>query len=167
MRSKTCGAIFLLLAVSALFVADLSAKEPYSSDGYTKQVVVTPILRATTTASGQPVAYPKTDSPQVTALLVEIPPGAETGWHLHPFPCYAYILSGELTVKIQGKKPRELRAGEALVEVVNTPHNGMNKGSEPVRLVLFVTGEAGKPFTVRLPAPETKSKKRSVTPSLS
>ena len=134
-----------------MLAADLNAKEPVSGDGYTKRIVVTPISRATTTASGQRIAYPRTSSPQVTAVLVEIPPGAETGWHMHPFPCYAYILSGKLTVKIQGKKPRDLRAGDALVEAVNTPHNGTNKGREPVRLVMFVTGETDKPFTVRVP----------------
>jgi len=162
MRAKHCRSflrgIFLFLAAAGVLAADLGAKEPIPGDGYTKQIVVTPILRATTTASGQRIAYPKTNSPQVTAVLVEIPPGAETGWHMHPFPCYAYILSGKLTVKVKGKKPRELRAGDALVEVVNTPHNGMNKGSKPVRLILFVTGEAGKPFTVRVPAPQTKGK---------
>ena len=162
MKAKYCRGylrgIFLFLAAAGLLAVDLRAKEPVSGDGYTQQIVVTPILCTTRTASGQPIAYPKTGSPQVTAVLVEIPPGAETGWHVHPYPCYAYILSGKLTVKIQGKKPRELRAGDALVEVVNTPHNGMNKGREPVRLVMFVTAEAGKPFTVRIPAPATKTK---------
>ena len=155
MRPKHCRGFLrgtiLFLAAAGLLRADLRAKEPVSGEGYTKQIVVTPILRTTKTASGQPIAYPKTGSPQVTAVLVEIPPGAQTGWHVHPFPCYAYIMSGKLTVKIQGKKPRELRAGEALVETVNTPHNGMNKGSVPVRLVMFVTGETDKPFTVRVP----------------
>jgi len=155
MKAKHCmgflRGLFLVLAAAGLLAAELGAKEPVSGDGYTKQIVVKPISCTTKTASGQPIAYPKTSSPQVTAILVEIPPGAETGWHIHPFPCYAYILSGKLTVKIRGKKPRELRAGDALVETVNTPHNGTNKGSEPVRLVLFVTGEKGRPFTIRVP----------------
>jgi hypothetical protein len=41
---------------------------------------------------------------------------------------------------------------------VNTTHNGMNKGTEPVRLVMFVTGEADKPFTVRVPGPAPADK---------
>ena len=155
MRAKHCRSflrgIFLFLAAAGVLAADLGAKEPIPGDGYTKQIVVTPILRTTATASGQPIAYPKTDSPQVTAVLVEIPSGAETGWHVHPYPCYAYILSGNLTVKVKGKKSHELHAGEALVEAVNTLHNGMNKGIEPVRLVMFVTGETDKPFTIRAP----------------
>ena len=162
LHPEKCGAFargfFLLLAAAGLIAADLNAKEPISGEGYTKQVVVTPLLSTTKTASGQPVAYPVTASPQVTAVLVEIPPGSDTGWHQHPYPCYAYILSGKLTVEIEGKKTRELLAGEALVEAVNATHRGTNKGTEPVRLVMFVTGEADKPFTVRVPDPEKKEK---------
>lgn len=161
MRPTKCGALarnILLLLATGWFASDLSAKEPISDEGYTKQIVVTPLLRTTKTASGQPIAYPVTASPQVTVVMVDIPPGAETGWHQHPFPCYAYILSGKLTVEVKGEEPRELHEGEALVEVVNTTHNGTNKGSEPVRLVMFVTGEEDKPFTVRVPDPASKDK---------
>jgi len=31
--------------------------------------------------------------------------------------------------------------------------NGINRGTEPVELIMFVTGEVGKPFTVCVPAP--------------
>jgi len=149
MKPRSAGKLLLLL-VAGLQVA--AGREP---EGYTKQIKVTPILQTTVTASGQPIRYPRTNSPQVTAVQVVIPSGAETGWHIHPFPCYAYILSGTLTVEIHGKSPRVLHPGDALVETVNTLHNGTNKGSQPVRLVMFVTGEAGKPFTVRRPAPSS------------
>jgi quercetin dioxygenase-like cupin family protein len=148
--------LLLLLAAAGLLAADLNAKEPATDEGYTKQIMVTPLLRTTKTASGEPVAYPVTSSPEVTAVLVEIPPGAQTGWHQHPYPCYAYILSGKLTLEVKGQKPRELVAGEALVEAVNATHRGTNKGTEPVRLVMFVTEEEDKPFTVRVPDPASK-----------
>jgi len=140
-----------LLLLAAIGAGDLFAREPASGEGYAKQIQVTPLFSTTKTASGQPIAYPKTDSPQVTAVTVEIPPGTETGWHQHPYPCYAYVLAGELTVEVKGGKAHKLRAGEALVEVVNTTHNGINKGTKPVRLVMFATGEKDKPFTVRVP----------------
>ena len=62
--------------------------------GYAQGVKVRVLQRTDTTALGQPVAYPVTDSAEVTAVEVEIPPGGETGWHRHPFPGYAYVLSG-------------------------------------------------------------------------
>jgi quercetin dioxygenase-like cupin family protein len=160
LHPEKCGAFargfFLVLAAAGLIAADLNAKEPAADEGYTKQISVTPLLRTTKTASGEPVAYPVTGSPEVTAVLVEIPPGAQTGWHQHPYPCYAYILSGKLTLEVKGQKPRELVAGEALVEAVNATHRGTNKGTEPVRLVMFVTEEEDKPFTVRVPDPTSK-----------
>ena len=160
MRSKRCGVwgagFSGLLLLAALSAGNLIAREPAPGEGYTKQIQVTPLLSTTKTASGQPIAYPKTDSPQVTAVMVEIPPGAQTGWHQHPYPCYAYILSGELTVEVKGGKAHKLQAGEALVEVVNTTHNEINNGTKPVRLVMFATGEKDKPFTVRVPDPKQK-----------
>jgi hypothetical protein len=48
-----------------------------------------------------------------------------------------------------GGKTFVFNAGQALAEIVNTLHNGKNTGTEPVKLVLFVTGEKDVPFTVR------------------
>src|SRR5882757_466418 len=84
------------------------------SEGYKPVIKVTPLIRSSTTAAGQPIVYPVTDHPEVTAVRVEIPPGAETGWHKHPFPCYGYLLSGELSVELEGGKINHLKAGEAL-----------------------------------------------------
>lgn len=151
-RKAFSGGCALIIAASGLLSPGLQAKEPASSgEGYTSGISVTLLQRTTTTASGQPITYPVTDAPEVTAVLVEIPPGADTGWHQHPYPCYAYMLSGKLTLEVKGGKPREIQAGDPLCEVVNTTHRGINNGTEPVRLVMFATGEAGKPFTVRVP----------------
>lgn len=121
-----------------------------AQDGaYLAKVKVSPLLATTTDAAGQPISYPQTDHPEVQAMIVEIPPGAQTGWHRHPFPCFAYMLEGEIVVDIEGGKSNTVKAGEALVEVVGLWHNGTNPGTEPARLVLFVTGEEGEPFTVR------------------
>jgi len=43
------------------------------------------------------------DDPEVTVMTVELSPGTETGWHTHPVLVYAYILSGSLTVEVEGK----------------------------------------------------------------
>lgn len=121
--------------------------------GYSNTIKATPILRTSTTADGRPIAYPNVDQPEVTAVFVEIPAGAETGWHKHPFPAYAYVLSGELRVELEGGKVNTLKAGEALAETVNVLHNGKNTGTEPAKLVMFVTGEKGEPFTVKAAKP--------------
>ena len=111
---------------------------------------VTPLIKTTTSTDGQKLSYPKIDNPEVTALIVEIPPGGETGWHLHPAAVYAYVLSGSLTVEMEGGKRYSFKEGDAIIEVVNTPHNGINTGQVPVKLVVFYTGEMGKPTTVKV-----------------
>jgi quercetin dioxygenase-like cupin family protein len=123
--------------------------EPGAAE-YASEVQVTPLLRTTTTVIGQPIEYPKTDKPLVTTVLVEIPPGKETGWHTHPMPCFAYILQGTITVEEEGGKTFTYHAGQAIAEMINTPHNGCNLGTETVKIIMTVMGEQGKPIAVHL-----------------
>ena len=136
---------FALLACSSFAFADAEA--------YKKEIAVTPLLKTQTDAAGKAIVYP-TGSPEVTAVRVEIPPGAQTGWHKHPVPCFAYILEGELHVQIDGGETKILKAGEAYAETVDALHNGMNQGTVPVKLVMFATSASGQPYAVRPPAPE-------------
>jgi quercetin dioxygenase-like cupin family protein len=118
-------------------------------------VKVTKILTSTTAANGQKLSYLVTDRPEVTALVVEIPPGGETGWHLHGVPVYAYLLAGSISVEMADGKSYDFREGEAIFEVMNTSHNGRNKGTVPARLAVFYTGEEGKPNVARTEKPAT------------
>ncbi len=140
------------IAVLVLSWALLAAALPARGDDY-PGVRVTKLLTSTTTANGQKLAYLRTDRPEVTALIVEIPPGGETGWHLHQVPVYAYMLAGTITVELGDGTSRDYREGEAILEVRDTPHNGRNRGRVPARLVAFYTGEEGRPNVVRLERP--------------
>jgi hypothetical protein len=82
---KVSTRVVLLLAILVTLPVCAQSNE---AEGYQKQVQVTPLLKTTVTSAGQPIAYPQIIDPEVTVLLVEIPPGTETGWHKHPFPCY-------------------------------------------------------------------------------
>lgn len=108
----------------------------------------TMILQASTTPAGQPIQFPLFRN-QFTANLVEIAPGGQVGRHMHPVPVLVYIMEGELTVEADGQPARTYKAGQAAVEVVNTWHNGLNRGSVPVKLLVVYAGEEGKPTTVR------------------
>ena len=112
--------------------------------------MATQIKKSTTASNGQKLDYLKTDSPEVTVLIVEIPAGGETGWHIHAVPVYAYMLSGAITIEMENKEKFDFREGDAILEVVNMPHNGKNMGTIPARLVVFYTGEQGKPNTVKV-----------------
>jgi quercetin dioxygenase-like cupin family protein len=116
---------------------------------YQPDVKVIPLLKTGATSLGQPIAYPQTKNPEVTVLEVEIAPGKETGWHQHPVPGYGYILSGSVVIEMEGGEQKQFGAGDAFVEVINISHNGKNLGTQPVRILVFFSGEAGKPYTVR------------------
>jgi quercetin dioxygenase-like cupin family protein len=126
------------------------------ANGY-QGVRATKILTSTTAANGQKLSYLKTENPEVTAMIVEIPPGGETGWHTHVVPVYAYILSGSITVEIEGGKKYDFKEGDVIFEVKDTPHNGRNNGGQTAKLVVFYTGEVGKPNVTRVNKPESKS----------
>lgn len=131
----------LLLIVSPAFAADYNA-------GVTAKV----LKKTSVTGNGQKITYLLTDRAEVTAMTVELTPGAETGWHQHPVPVYAYVVSGTLLVELQDGQALSFGPGEAVIEVVNTLHNGKNKGTEPVKLAVFYLGAEGVPNVVKLEA---------------
>jgi quercetin dioxygenase-like cupin family protein len=111
-------------------------------------VKVETVLKTETSWDGKPIQYPA-GMAEVTGMVIEIAPGAETGWHLHPVPSFGMILEGELEVKLKSGAVKQLKSGEALAEVVNTLHNGRNVGSAPVKLVVFYAGAKGQKLTVK------------------
>ena len=113
-------------------------------------VTVTPLIKTTRSWDGNPIRYP-TGQAEVTGLLVEIGVGKETGWHEHPVPSFAYMLSGTLEITLASGKTKQLKAGDALAEVMDTLHNGRNIGNEPVKLVVFYTSVEGKSLTLKHP----------------
>lgn len=50
--------------------------------------------------------------PEITALLVEVAPGAQTGWHHHLVPNFAYMLEGTLELTLDDGRVKLLKAGE-------------------------------------------------------
>ena len=103
---------------------------------------VTPVMESGTTIIGQPIIYP-VGTAKVTAAIVTIPPGGETGWHTHAVPLFGYMLDGELTVDYGIQGTRLYKPGDSLLEAMNWPHNGMNKGSVPVRILAVYLGAEG------------------------
>jgi len=118
---------------------------------YEKGVQVQILLKSRTDSIGRPHQYLRTDRPEVIAALVDIAPGAQTGWHLHWFPVYAYVLSGTLQVELEDGRTNVFKQGQVIVEVQKLSHNGRNIGPDPVRLIVFYTGEAGQTPSVTTP----------------
>lgn len=130
-------ALLLVLAALSLPAAALDAGGA---------VRVTPLMRTTSSWDGKPLAYP-TGKAEVTMLIVEIAPGGETGWHEHGVSSFAYLLQGELEVRLADGRTNRLRAGDPLAEVVGVLHNGRVIGEQPVRILVMYTGAEGMGLT--------------------
>ena len=89
------------------------------------------------------------DLTEVTAQVVTLAPGQETGWHTHGMPTLGYVLEGEIEVDYGSKGVRRYRAGEAVLEAIGVPHNGRNIGRTPMRILAVFMGEDGLSTTVR------------------
>jgi quercetin dioxygenase-like cupin family protein len=71
--------------------------------------------------------------------------------HQHNVPSLTFMLEGTLEVTLKDGQVKRLQAGDALAEVVNTPHNGRNVGVTPVKLVVFYAGTADQALTRKEP----------------
>ena len=58
-------------------------------------------------------------------------------------PLIGYILDGVLTVDYGDKGMHTYKTGAGLLEAMNWPHNGMNKGTAPVRILAVYAGVTG------------------------
>lgn len=130
---------------------------PARGEGYSSGVTAKVLQQTTVTSNGQPITYPRTNKAEVTALTVELAPGASTGWHKHPVPVYAYVVAGTLSVELEGGASMTYGANEAVIEVVDTWHNGRNQGPEPVKLAVFYLGSQGTPNVIKMEATPTSA----------
>ena len=130
----------LAVAVVGLMATPAAAQMKFSA---------TPVLQSGATAGGAPIAYPRTDSAEVTAVLLDIGPGGETGRHMHPYPTFVYVLEGAIDVEMDGGMAHSYKTGDSFLEVVNTWHNGKNKGTTSAKVLVVFAGVHGNPNLVR------------------
>lgn len=88
----------------------------------------------------QRVAYPTKKPARITSDITVLEPGQETGWRRHRVPVYVYVLEGTYTVEYESAVTRDFSPGTAFIQAVKTDYNGMNKGTDPVRLLTVYLG---------------------------
>jgi quercetin dioxygenase-like cupin family protein len=131
-----------ILALAAM----LAWAHPACALDNSASVKVTPLLKTSTSWDGKPLVYPAGQA-EVTALIVEIAAGGQTGWHEHSVPSFAYVLEGTLEVTQGNGATCQLHLGDTLPEVVQTLHNGRALGDHPVKLFVLYTGTVNQPLT--------------------
>ena len=126
----------LLIASAAILLGTLKSAAQNEPD-------VETLLDTQTTILAQPIAYPTQGAARITAVIVTLAPGEETGRHRHAVPLYGQVLSGQLTIGYDGHGSKTFRAGDAFMEALGTWHNGRNSGDEPVRILAVFLGAEG------------------------
>jgi quercetin dioxygenase-like cupin family protein len=86
--------------------------------------------------------------PEITILRITIPAGARLETHHHTVINAGVLISGQLTVTTTDGKTLYLKAGDPIVEVVNTAHYGINQGKVPAEIIVFYAGIVDSPITV-------------------
>ena len=99
--------------------------------------------------------YPK-GQPKITILRIKIPAGTQLDTHHHPVINAGVLLSGQLTVVAKDGQKLHLRAGDPIVELVNTAHYGINEGNTPAEIIVFYAGSTDLPITVVEPKPDDR-----------
>lgn len=83
---------------------------------------------------------------ETIVMEVEIEPGVLIGRHTHPGIESGYVVSGEVSLPIEGQGVKALKAGDGFQVPANTPHGGEKNGAGKVKLVSTYIVEKGKPL---------------------
>ena len=106
------------------------------------------LVSAAQTVTGETITYPAGAAAKITAVILNMVPGEETGWHTHGVPVFGYVLEGELTVGYAGQETRVYHAGDAVLEAMTVAHNGRNTGQGAMRILAVFMGAEGLAATV-------------------
>lgn len=137
MRKLFCSAFLILLIASNVRAEDVTA------------IKVDVLAKTSSSWDGSALPDYAKDKPEITILRVTIAPGAQLPLHKHPVINAGVLIDGELTVITEEDKKLYLKAGDAIVEVVNKWHYGVNESDKPAEIIIFYAGTPDTPITVK------------------
>lgn len=138
--------VFLLIILMMSSIAGFAKDVTETSKA---KIQVSELAKTTKSWNGVDLPHYSQASPEITILRIKIPAGVKLPMHEHPVINAGVLLSGELTVKTVNKKILHLKAGDPIVEVVDTWHYGINEGEETAEIIVFYAGTVGKKITIK------------------
>ena len=115
------------------------------------QATISMVSRDTETDAGEPIRYLSTPNPEVTSMILSLPPGGKTDWMTHPVPGYVYVLEGQLTVEFEDGSRVTFKAGKGFMQARTKWHRGLNEGKQTMRFLAVFYGEKGTPVILNPP----------------
>jgi quercetin dioxygenase-like cupin family protein len=137
MKKLFCVISFALLLSSSISAKDLNAAE------------VDVLAKTSSSWDGSKLPDYQKGKPEITILRIKIPSGEQLPLHEHPVINAGVLLKGELTVVTENNKTLHMKAGDAIVEVVNQWHYGKNEGNTPAEIIVFYAGTQDTPITIK------------------
>jgi quercetin dioxygenase-like cupin family protein len=137
MKKLLYGVGLILLLSSHVWAADANA------------VKVDTLAKTSSSWDGRDLPEYAKGEPEITILKITIPPKVQLPLHKHPVINAGVLLKGQLTVVTEDKETLHLKAGDAIVELVNKWHSGKNEGNEPAEIIVFYAGIKGGPITIK------------------
>ena len=113
--------------------------------------IVVQLAQSTRSWDGELLPHYPEGQPEVTILHITIPAGTRLPMHYHPVINAGVLLEGQLTVVAEDGQRLELQAGDPIIELVNTPHYGINEGDTQAVIIVFYAGVKSTPITVSTP----------------
>jgi quercetin dioxygenase-like cupin family protein len=86
----------------------------------------------------------------VALVRVDLPVGAREGRHQHPGTLMAIVEEGTITLDYEGKPTMQYKVGDTFYVEPGKIHEGMNKGTVPVRLTGSFVFPKDKPMTIQV-----------------
>jgi quercetin dioxygenase-like cupin family protein len=122
--------------------------------GRTQQetVIIKELVRSTRSWDGQTLIQYPDGQPEITIKRVTIPAGARLVNHTHPVINAGVLITGKLKVVTEQGQVLHLKAGDPIVEVVNTMHYGVNEGTVPADIIVVYAGAVQEKKTPGAPA---------------
>ncbi len=131
----------LALAISGLATAPHAHPSTPTGEAH-PDITANVILRDSEDVIGQQIVYPDGEA-EITVEVITVEPGAQTGWHIHGVPMFAYFQSGSLTIDYGSEGLRTYNPGDVMLEAVNWPHTGSNNGDVPAVVMVVYIGSTG------------------------
>ena len=84
---------------------------------------------------------------EAVLVRVDIPVGAREGRHTHPGTAMIHVVEGALTLDYDGKPTTTYKAGESFSVEPGKVHEGINRGTAPVKAIATFIIPKGKALT--------------------
>ncbi|TMU50794.1 cupin domain-containing protein [Flagellimonas algicola] len=133
-----------LVLVTSLFLLILG-----SCKSIQKEIQFTTLVQTSQSWNGNPLPSYSNLEPEVTIVKVIIPGKSKLAWHKHPNINAGVLLKGKLTVISENQDTLRLKAGDPIVELVDTWHYGINEKNKAVEIIVFYAGTKGVPLSVK------------------